>query len=134
MIGDTALHYAAIGAKSEPILALVNKGMMAAWQCKSFKNPKNTFVGADVNYQNNDKRTALHIAVLNRNLDIVGTLVKVKLGFSFQWTLVEFWFFYFCSGWSWCKHSRCQWWYSFSNCCHSRLEFFLLLLIQCAIQ
>ena len=83
MIGDTALHYAAIGAKSEPILALVNKGM-AAWQYQCFKNPITNFVGADVNYQNNDKRTALHIAVLNRNLDIVGTLVKVKSGFSFQ--------------------------------------------------
>ena len=66
-----------------PFLPLSTK----VWQhdnANASKNPKNTFVGADVNYQNNDKRTALHIAVLNRNLDIVGTLVKVKFGFSFQ--------------------------------------------------
>ena len=56
--GDTALHYAAIGGHSEPILSLVNKG-------------------ADVNSVNNNRRTALHIAVMNRNIDIVGSLVKV---------------------------------------------------------
>ena len=41
MIGDTALHYAAIGAKSEPILALVNKGM-AAWQIDDNANASRT--------------------------------------------------------------------------------------------
>ena len=56
--GDTALHYAAIGGHSDPILALVNKG-------------------AEVDSVNNDKRTALHIAVLNRKIEIVASLVKV---------------------------------------------------------
>ena len=80
--GDTALHYAVLGARwvasqsetscwsrdlssdqwhgrSEPILALVNKG-------------------AEVDTVNNEKRTALHLAVLNRKPDIVATLVKVS--------------------------------------------------------
>ena len=57
--GDTALHYAAIGGHSDPILALVNKG-------------------AEVDSLNNDKRTALHIAVLNRKIEIVASLVKVR--------------------------------------------------------
>ena len=80
--GDTALHYAVLGARwvadqsetgcwsrdlssdqwhgrSEPILALVNKG-------------------AERDTMNNEKRTALHLAVLNRKPDIVATLVKVS--------------------------------------------------------
>ena len=56
--GDTALHYAAIGGHSDPILSLVNKG-------------------AEVNGINNDKRTALHIAVLNRRFEVVASLMKV---------------------------------------------------------
>ena len=34
--------------------------------------------GAEVDSLNNDKRTALHIAVLNRKIDIVASLVKVS--------------------------------------------------------
>ena len=34
--------------------------------------------GAEVDTVNNDKRTALHLAVLNRKPDIVATLVKVS--------------------------------------------------------
>ena len=34
--------------------------------------------GAEVDTVNNEKRTALHLAVLNRKPDIVATLVKVS--------------------------------------------------------
>ena len=44
---------------SDPILALVDKS-------------------AEVDSLNNDKRTALHIAVLNRKIEIVASLVKVS--------------------------------------------------------
>ena len=59
--GDTALHYAAIGGKSDAILSLVNKCSDPGY----------------VNCVNNDKRTALHLTVLNRQPDTVATLLKV---------------------------------------------------------
>ena len=61
ILSDTALHYAAIGGKSEAILSLVNKSADPQY----------------VNCVNNDKRTALHLTVLNRQPDTVATLLKV---------------------------------------------------------
>ena len=59
--GDCAIHYAAIGARSEVILSLVN------W-CSDTNY---------VNCVNNDKRTAAHITVLNRQEESLATLLKV---------------------------------------------------------
>ena len=59
--GDTALHYAAIGARSDAILSLVNRCSEPNY----------------VNCVNNDKRTAAHITVLNRQAETLSTLLKV---------------------------------------------------------
>jgi len=63
--GDQAIHYAAIGRKTDALLTLVNKG-------------------ADVNAVNNNKRTALHIAVLNRDEPTATTLLKVGADVNIQ--------------------------------------------------
>jgi len=63
--GDRAIHYAAIGRKTDALLTLVNKG-------------------ADVNATNNKKRTALHIAILNRDEPTAATLLKVGADVNVQ--------------------------------------------------
>ena len=63
--GDTAMHYAAIGRKTDSVLTLVNKG-------------------ADVNMVNSSRRTAVHIAVMNRDVATLNALLKVGADVSLQ--------------------------------------------------